>query len=111
MIQRTATADTIRYARIIHGAEVAFLDSDASTRKVVNVETADDYLRQGLARSLWDAANAEAECFHAVDHHRTSEGDAFAHAVGGETIEAELDHIDECGICCSVEDDNDDDWM
>ena len=109
-ITRTEQDDTIRYAHIIDGTEASFLDIDASTRKVVNVETADGYLRQGLARSLWDAANAEAECFHAVEHHRTPEGDAFAHAVGGETIEAELDHIDECGICCSVEDDDDEEW-
>lgn len=108
-ITRTAQADTIRYAAIIDGVEASFLDIDAETRKVTNVETMDAYLRQGLARSLWDAANEEAECFHAVEHHRTAEGDAFAQAVGGQTISAELDHIDECGICCTIEDDEEDD--
>ena len=80
---------------------------DAGTRKVENVETLTTYARQGLASALWVAANAEGECFHAVEHHRTPEGDAFAQAVGGETIAPELDVIDECFICCGDLDDDD----
>ena len=106
-ITRTETAETITYAAIIDGIEASFLDIDATTRKVTNVETLDAYTRQGLARSLWVAANAEAECFHAVEHHRTPEGDAFAQAVGGETIAPELDVIDVCFICCGDLDDED----
>ena len=77
---------------------------DAGTRKVENVETLTTYARQGLASALWVAANAEGECFHAVEHHRTPEGDAFAQAVGGETIAPELDVIDVCFICCADDD-------
>ena len=106
-ITRTETTDGIRYSMMIDGTEASFLLIDADTRKVVNIETATTYARQGLARSLWDAANAEAECFHAVEHHRTPEGDAFAQAVGGETIAPELDIIDECFICCGDLDDED----
>ena len=107
-ITRTATSETITYAAFADGVAVSTLDIDAATRKVVNIETMGAYARQGLARSLWEAANAEAECFHAVDHHRTTEGDAFARAVGGETIDADLDIIDQCYICCGglVEDDD-----
>ena len=36
---------------------------------------------------------------HALDHHRTEEGDAFARAMGGETIAPETDYIDVCCIC------------
>ena len=105
-ITRTETADTITYAATIDGTAASLLDIDATTRKVTNVETLDAYTRQGLARSLWVAANAEAECFHAVEHHRTPEGDAFAQAVGGETIAPELDIIDVCSICCADDDED-----
>lgn len=97
--QITRTEDTITYAAIIDGEEVSTLTIDATTRKVLDVETLNAYQRQGLARLLWDAANAEAECFHAVEHHRTDEGDAFAHAVGGDTIDAALDYVPVCSIC------------
>lgn len=105
-ITRTETAETITYAAIIDGTAASFLDIDTTTRKVTNVETLDAYTRQGLARSLWVAANAEGECFHAVEHHRTPEGDAFAQAVGGETIAPELDIIDVCSICSADDDDD-----
>ena len=98
-ITRTAQADTITYAVEIDGATASQLVIDATTRKVVNIETSRAHQRQGYARQLWEAANAEAECYHAVEHHRTPEGDAFAHAVGGYTIDDELDYIDECIIC------------
>ena len=115
-ITRTETTETITYAAIIDGIEASFLVIDAGTRKVVNIETATTYARQGLASALWVAANAEAECFHAVEHHRTPEGDAFAQAVGGETIAPELDVIDECFICCNDDEDEEEDddtpyWM
>ena len=106
-ITTTITSEGIEYAAIIDDVQASFLLIDADTRKVCSVETADGYTRQGLARSLWVAANAEAECFHAVEHHRTPEGDAFAQAVGGETIAPELDIIDECFICCGDLDDED----
>ena len=103
-ITRTETTDGIQYSMMIDGTEASFLLIDATTRKVVNVETMNGFTRQGLATALWEAANDEAECFHAVEHHRTDEGDAFAHAVGGETIAPELDIIDVCGICCADDD-------
>ena len=106
-ITRTETTDSIRYSMMIDGTEASFLLIDADTRKVENVETATTYARQGLASALWVAANAEGECFHAVEHHRTPEGDAFAQAVGGETIAPELDIIDVCFICCGDLDDED----
>ena len=106
-ITRTETTDSIRYSMMIDGTEASFLLIDAGTRKVENVETATTYARQGLASALWAAASAEGECFHAVEHHRTPEGDAFAQAVGGETIAPELDVIDVCFICCGDLDDDD----
>ena len=98
-ITRTEQAGTVTYAANIDGERVSFLDIDAHTRKVTNVETATGHERRGYARILWEHANTEAECFHALDHHRTEEGDAFARAMGGETIAPEDDYIDVCCIC------------
>lgn len=105
-ITRTEQADTITYAAIIDGQQASFLTIAAATRKVCNIETADGFTRQGLARGLWEAANAEGECFHDLDHHRTAEGDMFAEAVGGETISDEGGRQDVCSIC--TDDDTDD---
>lgn len=98
-ITRTEQADTITYATVVAGEQVSFLTIDAETRRVCNVETADGFERQGFARALWVAANAERECFHDLDHHRTAEGDLFAQAMGGRTISDELGHQDECFVC------------
>lgn len=104
MIKRTEAADTITYAVIIDDETVSFLDIDATTRKVTNVETEEAHRGNGYARQLWEAANDEAECFHALEHHRTPEGDGFAQAVGGETIDEDDDYIDECCICTGAMD-------
>lgn len=96
---RTEQDGTIRYAIIEDGATVSFLDVEAGTRKVINVETVAARQGEGLARLLWETANAEAECYHDLDHHRTPEGDAFARAMGGETIDAELGYCEHCCIC------------
>lgn len=99
MITKTENAETITYTAVVDGVEVSELVIDAATRKVWSVETLAAYQRSGYARILWDAAQADGQCFHAVEHHRTAEGDAFAHAVGGDTIADHLDIIDECCIC------------
>lgn len=69
--------------------------------EVVSVETRKDRQGEGLARSLWEAANAKlGEVYHSLPAHRTEEGDAFARAVGGWDVE-------ECHIaaCCCTESD------
>lgn len=98
-ITRTEQAGTTTYTLTVDGEQVSFLDIDSDTRKVTNVETAQGHGHRGYASTLWEHANGEAECFHALEHHRTPEGDAFARSVGGYTIDADLDHIDECCIC------------
>ena len=102
-IDRTATEDTITYAITIDGEQIAYLEIDARTRKIDNVETATEHRGNGYARNLWEAANAEAECFHDLEHHRTAEGDAFANAVGGETINDEDGHYEHCIVCTEGE--------
>ena len=93
------TDGTTEYTAIIDGTDASTLTIWTETREIANIETRTAYQRQGLARALWAHANAEAECFHALDHHRTPEGDAFAWAVGGETIDEETGKVDVCDIC------------
>ena len=76
------------------------------TTNITRTETAEAI---SYARQLWDAANAEAECFHALDHHRTAEGDAFAQAVGGETIDEQAGLVAQC-CTCTADDDENEEW-
>jgi len=86
-ITRTEQGDTTVYAMVIDGEIVSHLDILTATRVVANIETFAGWERRGFARALWEAANAEADVLHAQDHHRTPEGDAFAHAGGGDTAD------------------------
>lgn len=107
-ITRTEQADTITYTAMIDGVDAAELMIWTATREIANVETRREFQRQGLARELWASANTEAECFHSLEHHRTSEGDAFATAVGGETIDEAAGFQAECIDCSGDLDDEDD---
>lgn len=98
-ITRTEQADTTTYTAWVDGTDAAELIIWTATREIANVETRAAYRRQGLARALWEAANAEATIYHALPHHRTDEGDAFAEAMGGETISDEDGYQAECCIC------------
>lgn len=109
-ITRTATADEITYAVEVDGQAVSFLTITADTRVVLNVETVEDYQRQGLARQLWEAANAEGEVLHQQEHHRTFEGGAFAQAVGGEDADETTDYHEHCIICTGDDADEDEDY-
>jgi len=98
-VTRTEQDDTITYTAMVDGTDAAELVVWSGTREVANIETRPAFQRQGLASLLWEAANADGECFHSLEHHRTPEGDAFAHAVGGETIGDEDGYQAECSIC------------
>lgn len=106
-VTRTEQNDTITYTVMIDGTDAAELAIRTTTREVANIETRRAYQRQGFARLLWEAANAEGQCFHSLDHHRTEEGEIFAHAVGGETISAEAGYQAECIICTDINEDED----
>ena len=103
-ITRTATADEITYSIKIDGQVASFLTITAEHRVVANVETVETHQRQGLARALWQAANAEATVLHQQDHHRTFEGDAYALAMGGETADETTDYCEHCIICTGDDD-------
>lgn len=98
-IIKSSDSDTTTYTLMIDGVDASELMIWTATREIANIETRTAHQGHGYARTLWEHANAEAECFHSLDHHRTPEGDAFAHAVGGTTIDAEAGYQAECWIC------------
>jgi len=97
LIERTATTDTTTWTAVIDGTQVAWLSIWTANREISNVETADTHRGRGLARTLFQHANAEDEVFHTIPAHRTPEGDAFAEAVGGDTADEPI--VVDCCIC------------
>lgn len=72
----------------------------ADRHEIMNVEVREDRRREGLARALYEAAAATTTIYHAPIAHRTPEGDAFARAVGGDT----LSYPCSCAACDLTED-------
>lgn len=70
---------------------VAELYVSTDRGEIMNIETRQDRRGEGLARALYTAATATMPVYHAPVGHRTEEGDAFANAVGGPTIEYPCD--------------------
>lgn len=60
---------------------------DITTGEILNIEVRKDRRGEGLARDLYETAATQIDIYHAPVAHRTPEGDAFAEAVGGDTIE------------------------
>lgn len=91
-ITRTETTidgvDAIRWALTIDGEEIAFLAAHASGL-ILNVEVDADRQGEGHARTLYTHADAERGLFHVPAWGRTPEGDGFAQAMGGETMDDE----------------------
>jgi GNAT superfamily N-acetyltransferase len=56
------------------------------TGEIMNIEVRKDRRGEGLARALYEAADAQVTVYHAPASHRTPEGDAFANAVGGDSL-------------------------
>lgn len=54
--------------------------------EIMNIEVREDRRGEGLARALYEHAAQQMPIYHAPVGHRTHEGNAFAEAVGGETI-------------------------
>ena len=80
--------DFYRWTLTIDGEQVAFLDAHTSGL-VLNVETAAGFERQGFARALYEAADAEVGLLHVPAWGRTWEGEQFADAMGGATMDDE----------------------
>lgn len=90
---------TTTYTLWIDGEDASELTIWTTTREIANIETRAAHQGEGFARALYEHASAEEEIFHALEHHRTPEGHAFAEAMGGETIDEEDGKVDVCSTC------------
>ena len=85
-ITKTSTDEGIRYQWIDEGVEVGYLLAHESGL-ILNVEVDQGRQGEGIARMLFEAADAEMGLLHAPDWGRTPDGDAFATAMGGDTMD------------------------
>ncbi|WP_328313070.1 hypothetical protein OG432_24325 [Streptomyces sp. NBC_00442] len=70
------------------GELIAELYISTDRNEIMNIEVNEDHRGEGHARALYQAASSQIPVFHAPVAHRTAEGNAFAEAVGGETVAA-----------------------
>lgn len=77
-----------RYSMIDGGVEVAYLLAH-DTGLILNVEVNEDRRGEGLARALFEHADDAQGLYHVPTWGRTPEGDAFAEAMGGDTMDDE----------------------
>lgn len=66
-----------RYAMIDSGEEIGFLLAHTSGL-ILNVEVAEDRQGEGIARALYEHADAIQGLYHVPAWGRTEDGDAFA---------------------------------
>lgn len=96
-ISRTAADDTTTWTLAIDGGDVSWLSVWTENGEICEVETKPAHQGEGYARALYRHADDDFRggIYHTIDAHRTEEGDAFARAVGGYTID-DARRIDVC---------------
>lgn len=63
---------------------------DQTANMILNIEVREDRQGEGLARALYEAAETRlGTIYHVPSWGRTEDGDAFAEAMGGETLDDE----------------------
>lgn len=77
-----------RYSMIEDGAEIGHLLAHTSGL-ILNVEVAEDRQGEGIARALYEHADRAQGLYHVPSWGRTPEGEGFATAMGGDTMDDE----------------------
>lgn len=77
-----------RYSMIDDGEEVGYLIAH-TTGLILNVEVDEDRQGEGIARSLFEYADDAQGLYHVPAWGRTEDGDRFARAMGGDTMDDE----------------------
>lgn len=78
------------WAAVEDGVEISTLWADLNTGQIMQVETITARQGEGFASALYRHAVKSVDLYHSPEEHRSPAGDAFAQAVGGDTIDAEL---------------------
>ena len=83
----TTTTDTeITYTATDEGQDVGALTAH-TTGLILNVEVNTDRQGEGIARQLFEYADAKQGLYHIPSWGRTEDGDGFAEAMGGDTMD------------------------
>nr|DAJ17740.1 MAG TPA: acetyltransferase domain containing protein [Siphoviridae sp. ctvS314] len=77
-----------RYSMIDDGEEVGYLIAH-TTGLILNVEVDDDRRGEGIARALFEYADDAQGLYHIPEWGRTEDGNRFARAMGGDTMDDE----------------------
>ena len=77
-----------RYAMIDDGDEVGYLIAH-TTGLILNVEVDEDRQGEGIARALFEYADDAQGLYHIPEWGRTEDGNRFARAMGGDTMDDE----------------------
>lgn len=77
-----------RYSMIDDGEEVGYLIAH-TTGLVLNVEVDEDRQGEGIARALFEYADDTQGLYHIPAWGRTGDGNRFANAMGGDTMDDE----------------------
>lgn len=89
-ITRTETTidgmDAIVWTLTVDGETIAHLDAHTSGL-ILSIEVDADRQGEGHARRLYEHADAEQGLLHVPAWGRTEDGDAFAQAMGGDTMD------------------------
>lgn len=72
------------------GTVIAELYAQVDTGQIMQVWVAEAHRGEGLARHLYETATQTVALYHSPAEHCTEDGAAFAAAMGGETIPADL---------------------
>lgn len=87
------------------GTLIAELYVSTERHEIMNIQVEDAYRGEGHARHLYDTATDQMDIYHAPAAHRTPEGNAFAEAVGGDTV---APYDCDCHACTNATDEDED---
>ncbi len=77
-----------RYTATIDGIDVGYLLAHTSGL-ILNVEVDEDHQGEGIARALYEHADQAQGLYHVPTWGRTDDGEGFATAMGGDTMDDE----------------------
>ena len=83
------------------GTLVAELHVSLDRHEIMQIQVTEAYRGEGHGRHLYETAAAQMDIYHAPEAHRSLEGNAFAQAVGGDTVDP---YDCDCYACTHADD-------
>lgn len=86
MITQTTSTDN-GLNTIIFASEHATLSVEATTGLILSIDVPAEHRGEGHARAIYEHAETIMDIYHVPSWGRTEDGDAFAEAMGGDTMD------------------------